>query len=264
MGLHPRRVTGVLVCLVGLALLPLASQEPAQPTAPAAEPSDGRVVLEFDAPPEFMERDRSGSYRVHGLRIGYFSVGGEVPLWTVEVARTDVTLSGPVARVSLPAQAYPEHLKTVVVRVQTLSGRTASAWSAPSPPFEPPPLPVASHSARKARSPRIAKTRPTLAPAALAEHPALKELFEATVAEAAREQTLSRFRNANELAVALVISKQHDLPFPRLLETLQGPPTRSLRQAVAQLKPNVNPKRAVASARLEAQRLVRPSSHQRQ
>jgi hypothetical protein len=59
-----------------------------------------------------------------------------------------------------------------------------------------------------------------------------------------------------ELAAAVVLSRDHDVPLARLCDALQGDPPRTLVEALKTLRPSFDVPRAVEAARKEARTLL--------
>src|SRR5688572_4622127 len=91
------------------------------------------LSLGFDLPADFWNREADGSYAVSGLRIGYFPPNGSTPLLVVEVPRATVKVNGSSGQIPLEISRLPPGTNRVEIRLQTLSGRKAGAWSEASP-----------------------------------------------------------------------------------------------------------------------------------
>jgi hypothetical protein len=74
--------------------------------------------------------------------------------------------------------------------------------------------------------------------------------------DASIEAELRRFRRVNDLALALVLSREYNIPFTMLSKTLEGPPRLSVRNALVKLRTDVDARSAVRKARTEAAKLT--------
>jgi hypothetical protein len=224
----------------------------APPQAPA--PQSSPYMLEFELPAEFSARSADGSDLISGFRLGYFKPSESTPFSTVDLSRGQVAVTGRTARVPLDLQRVPADLNSIVVKLQTQSRGQFSAWSEPSPPLTglgPP---------RAARQPRQRqdggeRRGQGLLLADIERHARLAEALRKVVpADAKIEDLLKGYRRLNDLAVAVVLSRDHGVPFVALTQSLQGPPRRSLRNALKQVQPKLEanpiPKARAASAQL--------------
>jgi hypothetical protein len=252
-------VSRLLLCL--FAALSLACQpggEPAVANAQVAAPQTPdrgasvtpEVSLEFDLPAEYASGD--GVNAITGFRVGYFGDESSTPFHTIEIERRAMTLRGASGRVTVPSQAVPSGVTRVVLRVQTVAGSVASAWSDPSPV-------VTSGAARAPakREARAPRGRRTLQPADLEPHQALTEALKKVMAADAKiEDAITPFRRVDDLALAIVISRDHDIPFASLAAAVAGPPALNLRNAVTKVRPGLNVPDAMRKARPAARQLV--------
>jgi hypothetical protein len=257
-----RRLRGI-VSLCALALWGAGCDQPlaqahAQAAASTGIAQDGRNdrdVLEFDVPTEYWTMDQQqGQYVVTGFLVGYFATRPR-PVHSVKVARSAVEVTGSTARIVLPRPRLPAEVTRYVLRLQMLTTRGSSEWSVASPPII---LPMSAE-ALKPRTPQQAKRRGVTLDD-IRGYPDLMARIERLVPqEPARADVVTGFLTLEELATAVVISEQEAVPLDRLGKTVKGPPRRSLRQAVSELKPSAA-RSVVRAARGEARRLLADKS----
>lgn len=212
------------------------------------------VGLEFDLPEEFTQKAQDGTPLVTGFRLGFFRGDDATPLHTVEVARSAVKINGDKGIIGVPSQPVPDGLPGLVLRLQTLSAAGASPWSDPSPLVT---VPTPRSNTRATRQ------RRTLEPADLEAHKELRTaLQEVLPADARLEDVLTSFRRVSDLALAVAVSREADISFTALVEAMDGPPRRSLRNAVAKVRPDLNAGEVVRGARPAGRQLAgaRPPS----
>jgi hypothetical protein len=63
-------------------------------------------------------------------------------------------------------------------------------------------------------------------------------------------------KRVQDLALAIVVSQNNDIPFDALVKAIGGPPQVSLRNAIGKLRPNLNAPDAIRKARPAARELV--------
>jgi hypothetical protein len=240
-----------------------ARQAPSNPTTPAS----GTIVLEFEVPDEFQSLPAGSADAVTGFRVGYFRGSDPTAIRTVDFTRDTLTVQGRTARVTLPREAVAECAGDCAFRVQTVSRVGTSAWSEPVPLASraaaqaPPAPPKPAAAPRTARAPRTNNSarRPgnSLAPGDLERYPVLSDALRKLLPPDAKvEAELQRFRRVDELALAVAISRDYDIPFTTLSGALVGPPRLTARNALAKLRPDVNIRDAVRKSRAEAGRLT--------
>jgi hypothetical protein len=251
----------LLLCAV--ATLSLACQQSDQPgvanaQVAASQPADRaasvtpEVSLEFDLPAEYTNQTGDGANAVTGFRVGYFGDESSTPFHTIEIERRAMTLRDGKGMVTVPSYAVPAGVSRVVLRVQTVAGAAASAWSDPSPVVTS--GVTRAPAKRPAREPRA---RRTLQPADLEPHQALTAALKKVLAADARvEDAIKPFRRVQDLALAIVVSQNNDIPFDALVKAIGGPPPVSLRNAIGKLRPNLNAPDAIRKARPAARELV--------
>lgn len=229
-----------LLAFVALAAI-VVLRPPASVTGQEAQPP---LTLEFDARADFDA--------IEGLRVGYFRPDTNVPIRVVDVPRNAVIVTGKVMRVSVPRLAI-EGSGVVVLRLQVVSkSRGLSDWSDPTDRVTMPVIPVPERRPAPERRPR-----PALSAAALDAHPALKAEFITRLGpNGSVDDALKGFRRVQDVAVAVIVSRQQEIPFDRLCRLLVGPPRASLRQAIRRLKPSLNPRDAIRSAQVESRALL--------
>jgi hypothetical protein len=72
---------------------------------------------------------------------------------------------------------------------------------------------------------------------------------------AAIEAEVKRFRRVQDVALAVAISREYDIPFTTLSRAMEGPPRLTPRNALAKLRPDLDA-RAVRKVRPEARKLT--------
>jgi hypothetical protein len=87
-------------------------------------------------------------------------------------------------------------------------------------------------------------------------HPRLAEALRQSLGQKEPEDVLMAFRSLDDLALAVVISRDQDIAFDKLTATLVGPPRRSVRVAIRELKPSLRGTEAMQKARAEAKQLL--------
>ena len=271
MGMHSssrirRRTVGVLLAVV---LSGTACERSAAAPNPQAQVESARsspLMLEFDLPEEFFSRRADAADAVTGFRVGYFrttDVDTADPVHTIDFAREAIAVQGRSARVPLPRDGAPQGLD-MTLRIQTLSRTEPSAWSG-AIPLAPPSRRAAQAGARSAGAaaaggraePSARRRQDELTPPDLEGHAALEGALRARLAPGADlEAVLGRFRRLEDLALAVVISRDHDVPFDALSQTHAGPPRVSIRNAVAALRTDEDARRVVRASRDAASQLV--------
>jgi hypothetical protein len=241
--------------------------------------------LEFDLPDEFRTVTAGAPGAVTGFRIGYFRGGDPAVIRTVDFSRETLAVQGRTARVTLPREAISICADDCTVRIQTLSGARASVWSEPVPletraVSASPPNPQPAAPSRAARTQRPSPPRPQRAApprAAGTQRPrslspeqrraglvltdvepygALTQALRALLPPgAAIEAEVKRFRRVQDVALAVAISREHDIPFTTLSRAMEGPPRLTPRNALAKLRPDLDT-RAVRKVRPEARKLI--------
>ena len=97
--------------------------------------------------------------------------------------------------------------------------------------------------------------------AQLDRHPALKTAVEPLLDGDLEIEDLPRsFSRVQDLALAVVIARTHDVPLPQICEALQEDRKRSLTDALRTLRPTLDVASAVEAARPEARKLLRGES----
>ncbi|HLF11228.1 MAG TPA: hypothetical protein VJA26_08430 [Gammaproteobacteria bacterium] len=240
-----------------------ARRAPGQSTVPTSGP----LVLEFDLPAEFRTQPVGSATAVTGFRVGFFQPNNVTAIRTVDFTRDALTVRDRTARLTLPRESIPEGIDNAVIRVQTLSRGQTSAWSDPVSLAGPTPRQAQATPQRPERS-RVARTerprsaapvqrRTGLVPGDIEKYASLSEsLRKLLPADAKIETELGRFRGIDELALAVVISREYDIPFTTLSQTLAGPPRVSPRNALTKLRRDLDVRDAIRKSRAEVRRLI--------
>ncbi len=189
--------------------------------------------LEFDLPQEYSNKDANGEFVITGFRLGFFRADSAEPISTIEVGRDAVVVNGSTGKVLLTPQQFPKDLGPVVLRLQTLTRQAASEWSAPSTAL------ADTSSATPGSAPEKASpSRSRLSMSDVERHPRLAEALRKLKPSGTEfEQVLAPFRNVNQLAQAVALCTAQDIALDSLAARMVGPPRRSLRNAVRELKP---------------------------
>jgi hypothetical protein len=233
----------------------VASTPPQAPggTAGSEQP---RVTLAFDLPPETGD----SASEIIGFEVGYFGPGPlRTPAALVEVPREAVSIQGSAVRLSVVLPALPEGGTDVALRVRTKTRSGISAWSEPTAIVSVPALPASQQRASSAAATRANERRQRrgLSVSDLDPYPALREAIERLLSPGlSLDEAVRPFRNVSNLANAVAVSRQRKLPFAELLEALEGPPRRSLREALQVVEPSLDARRALRDARDEGSRLA--------
>ena len=225
-----------VACLLVLAVVSAGCDQPislgilagAQPNARGTGQS-----LEFDLPQEYSTKDANGEFVITGFRLGFFQAESALPISTVELGRDAVVVTGLTAKVSLTPQQIPKDLGPIVLRLQTLTRHGASDWSAPSTAI------ADTSSATPGNAPEKASgSRSPLSMSDIERHPRLAEALRKLKPSGTEfEQVLAPFRSVSQLAQAVALCTEQDIALDSLTAKMTGPPRRSLRNAVRELKP---------------------------
>jgi hypothetical protein len=162
-------------------------------------------------------------------------------------------------RLSLVLEALPEGANDVVLRARTKTRSGFSGWSEPTAVITVPALPP-----RERRSASADATgtndRPQqrgLSAGDLDEYHALREALQPMLGpDLPLDEAVRPFRRVRDLAEAVVLSRRHKLQFASLLKAVEGPPSRSLREALRLVEPSLDARRASRDARDEARALA--------
>jgi hypothetical protein len=221
-----------------------ASRTAGQSAVATSEP----LVLEFDLPTGFSTQPADSANAVTGFRVGFFQANDGTPIRTIDFTNEALTIRDRAARVTLPRSSIPEPVDNIVIRVRTLSGEQTSVWSDP--------VPLAGPSVRQVQ-PQATPRPPRLAPGDIERYVLLGEALRKLLpADVDIEAELGRFRRVADLALAVVLSRDYDIPFTTLSQTLEGPPRLPPRRALAKLRSDIDAAGAVRKARPEARRLI--------
>ena len=232
----------------------------AQNTAPATRP----ITIEFDVPDGFAGTPGSQN-AVTGFRVGYFRGNDPATVGTTDVPRSAVVVRGRTARIIL--RDVPVGLQGGVIRVQTLSGDRASAWSDPVPLDGLRPAGRSQAAPQQGRSGTArpeapGRAQPRRAPrglglAELERHPALADALRKLLPpDTNLEPQVANFGRIDQLALAVVISRDYEVPFVKLSQVIAGPPRINPRDALASLRKDLNIRDVLRKARPEVRRFV--------
>ena len=225
------------------ALAPVAAfgAQDASDSAPQA------VTLEFDVPPS-VETQGAARFELHAVLIAV--VSSSRTLQTVTVGRTEWQIRGNKAQVSFQLAAVPRGSNPVTLRLRFLSDGPAGEWSTASSEIRAPETTVVEGPRRAARPPR------GVAPSQLDSRSALKQAtLDLLGPNQPLETALSAFNNVRELALAVVVSRAHQLKFVDLCAAIKGPPTLGLSAALLKLDPKIDASSVMRNARREARTL---------
>jgi hypothetical protein len=231
-----------------------APQQAPRVALPAPSAAVAPIVLEFELPDDFSRRDDDGAFAVTGFRIGYFAVRPSTVLAIVDVPRERVEVKDRTGRISLDFTRLPAGANQVIVRLQTVTRDGASPWSEASPPLRsaggaPAPGPGVAGGPRRPR---------TLALADVQRHPRIVDALKQTLPSGATiDQVLPAFRRIEDLALAVVLCRDHQIVLTALIQKVQGPPRQSFLNAMRQLRPDSGPA-VIRKARTDARRLLAP------
>jgi len=224
------------------------------PPAPSAALAP--VVLEFDLPDDFWRRDDDGTYAVTGFRIGYFAIRPSTVLAIVEVPRERVEVKDRTGRISIDLARLPTDANQVVVRLQTVTRDEASPWSEAS-------APIRAAGGAPAPGPRVAvapRGPRTLALADVERHPRVVDALKRTLPPGTAIETVVRpFRRIEDLALAVVLCRDHQIVFTALAQKVQGPPRQSIANALRQLRPDLG-QAVIRKGRIAARQLLAPAA----
>jgi hypothetical protein len=238
-------------------------QAPKPRAAPAASvPVSGSSVLEFDLPDDFGRRLADGTYAVTGFRIGYFALRRSTVLKRVDVPRERVEVNDRTGRISVDFTDLPADANQVVIRLQTLSGGEASTWSESSAPMRlgraSPARGRASPAPGRGAAGAAPRRLQALALADVERHPRVVDALKQTLPSGATiERVLPAFRRIEDLALAAVLCRDHQIVLTALTEKVQGPPRLSLLNALRQLRPDLKPA-VIRKGRADALQLLAP------
>jgi hypothetical protein len=244
------RLTRCLVVML-LSFVSIGVQEPGYASGGTHQVSSGATMtIEFDLPLEYDDRDRQNRFVVTGFIVGFFRGSDSEPALTIDVTRDSVRVDGRKGRLTVSRYRDSDG-GPVVVRLVTVTREALSDWSEPSPA-----LPGAARDAARPSRPAGAGGR-RLDVGQVEQHPrliaALKELLPPNADLA---PWVGRFRTMNELAMTVVVSRDHGIAFAVLAAKMQGPPRRSLRNALRELKPTVRGTNPLKPAQAQAKALL--------
>ena len=212
-------------------------------------PAERSVGIEFDLPPDFLARAADGTFVLSAMQAGYFRTA-PAPVRTVEIPRAAIRVTGRTGQVSIPLFPLPAGANSVSVRLRSVSSGRPGAWSEAVGPLTMPAV---------ERPPRIRAAARTggIGLEELERLPALKEALDPLLdSDLSLTLALGSFRRPRDLAMAIVLSRAHSLPFSMLCRIVRGPPATSLAGALMRLKPSLDATRAMHAAQVEARRLL--------
>jgi hypothetical protein len=260
-----------------LAVAVLACAAPngyAQAAAPQVPPPSqdsgggaGRVTLEFDVAPDMLTRDANGRFRVTAFQVGFFDERARL-VRALEIPRADATIDSTKVRLQVPLITVQRNEPSrMTIRVRPLSSGALAPWSAPAGSVNLPQVAAADRRGRdraagKAGGP-AATGEAKLTPADLERYPTLKaavsEMLDGKLSYA---EAVASFSRVQELALAVVMSRKHDVPLPRICAAmLDGSP--SFPEALRRVKSSINPAQELRGARSEARALLKKAKIER-
>jgi hypothetical protein len=218
------------------------------------------VTLEFEPPPEFFQPRNADAQPITKFRVGYFLAPSDnipvslAPLRTVDFRLNAVKITGQTARLSFTAGAMPAGKTKVVFRVRAVTADGVSGeWSEPTTVMNLPERTRATAAPRRSRSDYLAT---------LAGYPKLVEDLRSVTQTAPGKDPLENnvmwqaFPSVSDLAVAVVICRDHGVPCPELARRMVGPKRQSLRAALRDWKDEKAIPALIQSARAEAKLLT--------
>jgi hypothetical protein len=219
----------------------------------ASDPAPQAVTLEFDAPPS-VETKGDARFALNAVEIAV--VGASRTLQTVRVERTEWKIRGNKAEVSFQLAAVPRGSNPVTLRLRFLSDGPVGEWSTAAGEIRAPETTVVEAPIRAARPPRASRPPRGVAPTELDSRSALKRAtLQLLGPNQPLETALSAFSNVRDLALAVVVSRAHQVNFVDLCRTIKGPPTLGLSAALLQLNPQIDADAVMRNARQEARTL---------
>lgn len=230
--------------------------------ARASQPNTPRetFTLEFEASGEIQARAADGSFVVRAFQVGFFD--GQALVRALEVPREKAEISATRVKLVVPVVALSrEPSMNVEVRVRSLTSGPLGAWSASAGSVTLKSEGATRSSRRErarsggAREPRASRRSITVAQ--IDQHPALKTALEPLLDGDLEIEDLPRsFSRVQDLALAVVIARSHDVPLSEICEALQEDRTRSLTGALKTLRPTLDAASAVQAARPGARKLL--------
>ena len=240
---------------------PAVTAEKGTPKSDARDTSAPLITLEFEPPPEFYEHGSDGRAVVVGFRVGYFRAPSSDarakrqsgPVRMIYFPRDDVKVDGKVARVSFRPEPMRADSTEIVFRVQAMRDGAEGFWSEPTPPMT---LPKAERAAPARVTANLEEE--------VAKHPALSEAVRTLEAKSKRAASpevnnsswVKAFRRVEDLALAVVICRDHAVPCETLAARIVGPPRQSLQRALREWQDAQAIPKLVRSARAESRKLL--------
>lgn len=209
--------------------------------------AEGALALEFDLSSDAGGRGPGGAGFPHGVEVGYFD--GPTLFRTARVPNDRIGFSGRTARITVPVFPVPAIMGGVTLKLRALSTGKPGPWGAGVGPVEFPRI------AARRRAPRDARARVATA-AELDRRPELRDAVEALGQGMPITQVLNSFRNVRDLAVAVVLSRKHGLPFPSLCRAVADAPNKSLVVGVGKMAAALDMNRAIEDVAVEVKVLL--------
>lgn len=239
-----------------------------QAQARASEPNDLResITLEFDASGDVVKQTPNGEFVVRAFQVGFFD--GDSLIRTVEIQRARAKIAGTRVRIEAPVVALSRPpSRNADVRVRSVGTGSLGPWSESAGSVR---LPVEGSRASRRERPRSTGSRESnsrrraVTVAQLNRHHALKSALEPLLGPGLdAAQVSDSFSSVQELALAIVVARTHDVPLARICEAMQQDRTRTLTQSLESLRLPLDASRTLKAARAEARTLVRGSSSSR-
>jgi len=235
-------------CPEGCARSAALAQVAAVRAQDASDSAPQAVTIEFDVPPS-VETKGAARFELHAVQIAV--VSSSRTLQIVSVERTAWQIRENTAQVSFQLAAVPRGSNPVTLRLRFLSNGPPGEWSTATSGITAPESTGVEVPSRASRSPK------GVAPSELDSRSALKQ---ATIVllgpNQPLETALSAFNNVRDLALAVVISRTHQLKFVDLCKAIKGPPALRLSAALLQLNPKIDANSVGQNARREARTLL--------
>jgi len=238
--------------------------------ARASQPNTSRdpITIEFDATDDVAKKTADGNFLVRAFQVGFFD--GDTLVRTVEVPRARAEISGTHVKLVVPVVVLSRGpSRTASVRVRSLGSGPVGAWSASagSVHLEAEAGARASRRGRdragagrdraNAGSAATPRARRTVTVAELNRHPALKEALTPLLgADLDAEKAAGSFKRVQDLALAVVIARKHDVPLARICGAMQEDQRRTVATALKALSVRFDVERELAAARPEARTLA--------
>lgn len=213
----------------------------------AAAPPPQTVTVEFDVPPS-VETKGTARFALHAVQIAV--VSSSRTLQSVTIERTNWQIHDNKAQVSFQLAAVPRKANPVTLRLRFLSDGPAGEWSTATSGINAPEIVTV-------EVPRAARPPKGVAASELDARSALKQAtLDVLGPNQPLETALSAFNNVRELALAVVVSRNHQLKFVDLCTAIKGPPTLALPAALLKVDSKIDASAAAQRAKVEARALT--------